>query len=144
MARAEDHHTALFEVADGLERNIRLGDLSHCDGGLHAGGLPFLFQEVLQGEAVHHRAEHAHVIAAGAVDAGLLEFGAAEEVAAADDDGHLHALPYGRDDLLGDAADHMGVDADLAATERLTGQFEQNPARLVAISHIMPSSEPNM
>ena len=46
-ARAENHHATLFKVTDGLERNIRLGDLSHGDGGLHAGGLPLLLQKVL-------------------------------------------------------------------------------------------------
>ena len=128
---AEDHDAALLQVADGLERNVRLGDLAHGDGRLHAGGLPLLLQEILQREAVHHRAQHAHVIAAGTVDAGLLQFRAAEEVASADDDGDLNALPHGGDDLLGDATNHLRIDADLSAAERLTRQFQQYPSWLI-------------
>ena len=75
----------------GPARDVRLGDLAHRDGGLHPGLDALLLQEVLQRQAVHHGAEHAHVVGAGAVHAALLELGAAEEVAAADDDGDLHA-----------------------------------------------------
>ena len=64
-------------------------------------------------------AEHAHVVGARAVHAALGQFGAAEEVTAADDDGHFH---FGdrRGDLLGDVAYGVGVDAELAAAEDLT------------------------
>ena len=50
------------------ERNVRLGDLPHRDRGLHAGGLPFLLEEVLQRQAVHDGAKHAHVVAGMALD----------------------------------------------------------------------------
>ena len=42
----------------------------------------------------------------------LLQLGAAEEVAAADDDGHLDALADGLGDLLGDAAHDGGVEPE--------------------------------
>ena len=61
-------------------RNVRLGDLAHGDGALDTGFDAGLFQEVLEGEAVHDRAEHAHVVGAGTVHAALGQFGAAEEV----------------------------------------------------------------
>ena len=73
-----------------------------------------------------------------------LQFGTAEEVAAADHDGHLHTLLYGRNDLLGNATNHLGIDADLATTECFAGQLEQNSARIVAISHIVPFSKPKV
>ena len=46
---------------------------------------------VLHGQRIHHRGQHAHVIAGDAVHAGAGEPGAAEDVAAADHDGDLHA-----------------------------------------------------
>ena len=123
-AAAEDNDTALFEVTNGLERNVRFGDLSHGDGGLHSGGLAFLFQEILQCQAIHHGAKHAHVVAAGAVDASLLQFRPTEEVTAADHDRYLHALLDSGNDFTCDASDHGRIDADLAATECLAGELE--------------------
>src|SRR5699024_4204724 len=97
-AGAEDDHAALLQVPHGAQRDVGLGDLSHLDGGLHAGGDAALLEEVLQGEALHDGAEHAYVVGAAAVHAPLGELGAAEEVAPADDDGALDALG----DALGD------------------------------------------
>ena len=70
---------------------------------LHPGLDALLLQEVLQREAVHHGAEHAHVVGAGPVHAALLQLGAAEEVAAADHHGDLHAAADHGGDLPGDA-----------------------------------------
>ena len=111
----------------GLARDVGLGDLAHGDRRLDAGLQAGLLAEVLQGQAVHDRAEHAHVVGLGAVHAGLAELGAAEEVAAAHDDGDLGALGHDLGELLGDAADDVGVDADLAAAEGLAGELEQHP-----------------
>ena len=111
----------------GAPRNVRLGDLTHRDGGLHAGvEVVFALQEVLQRKAIHHGAEHAHVVGAGPVHAALVQFGAAEEVAATDDDGDLHAVGGDVGDLVGDGGHHVRVDADLAAAEHLTAEFEHH------------------
>ena len=122
----------------------RLGDLSHGDGGLHAGGLPLLLQKSCRARQFITVPSIPHVVATGTIDTGLLQFGTAEEVAAADHDGHLHTLLYGRNDLLGNATNHLGIDADLATTECFAGQLEQNSARIVAISHIVPFSKPKV
>ena len=90
-AGAEDHDAALLEVPDRAARDVGLGDLAHRDRGLHPGLDALLLEEVLQRQAVHDGAEHAHVVGAGAVHAALLQLGAAEEVAAADDDRDLDA-----------------------------------------------------
>ena len=126
-AGAEDDDAALFHVADGAARNVGLGDLAHGDGALDAGLDAGLLQEVLEGQAVHDGAEHAHVVGAGAVHAALRQFGAAEEVAAADDDRDLD-VGDGGGDLLGDAADGVRVDAQLAAAEDLAGKFQKYAA----------------
>ena len=51
------------------------------------------FQGVLQGQAVEDGGQHAHVVGGGLLDdlAAGAELGAAQDVAAADDDGQLHA-----------------------------------------------------
>ena len=61
---------------------------------LHPGGLAGALERVLQGEAVHHRAEHADVVGLGGVHPRHGARAAAPEVAAADDDGDvdIHAL----------------------------------------------------
>src|SRR5699024_12437501 len=76
--------------------------------------------------AVHHGAEHAHVIGTGAVHAALGQFGAAKEVAAADDYAHFDVLDRGRD-LTGDHGHDIGIDSDPAAAEDLAGELEQDP-----------------
>jgi hypothetical protein len=126
-AGAEDDDAALLEVPFGTTGDVRLGDLGHGDGGLHARLGTGLLEEVLQGEGVHDGAEHAHVVGAAAVHAALGEFRAAEEVAAADDDGDLDGL--GRfGDLPREAADDVGVDAEASGPECFAGQFEEDPA----------------
>ena len=57
-----------------------------------------------------------------------MQFGAAEEVAAADDDGDLHAVGGDIGDLVGDGGDHVRVDADLATAEHLAAELEHDPA----------------
>ena len=53
---------------------------------------------------------------------------AAEVVAAADDDGHLRAVPDHVGDLGGDGRDDIGVDAEaLPAGEGLAGELQQHP-----------------
>ena len=116
--RGEDHDPPLFQVAVSAQRQVRLGNLRHVDGGLHAAVHALLLEEVLQCEAVHNGAEHAHVIAAAAVDAGLLKFCSAEEVAAAGDDGYLNTLTYCGNDFLGDAPHHFRINADCSPAER--------------------------
>ena len=53
------------------------------------------------------------------------KFGAAEEVAAADDDADLDVLDRGGD-FAGDRSHDIRVDADPTAAEDLTGEFEQD------------------
>jgi len=73
--------------------------LTHGDRRLHPRADAGLLEEVLQREAVHDGAEHAHVVGACAVEALLRELGTAEEVAAADDDRDLDAGSHGLGDL---------------------------------------------
>src|SRR6185503_7600983 len=99
----------------------------HRDRGLHPRLDALLLQEVLQSQAVHDRAEHAHVVGPVAIHAALLQLGAAEEVAAADHDRDLYAPPGGRGDLSGDALHDVVVDTYRTATEDLAGELQHDP-----------------
>jgi hypothetical protein len=100
----------------------------HGDRRLHAGVDAGLLEQVLQRQAVHDGAEHAHVVGAGPVHAALGDLGAAEEVAAADDDRDLHAAVDDVAHLPGDVGDDVEVEADRAAAEHLAGQLQQHAA----------------
>src|SRR5699024_4727985 len=99
-----------------------------------------LLHEVRHGQAVHHRAEHAHVVGTGAVQAVLGQFGAAEEVASADHHCHFDAVVGGRGDLGGDLGHHVRVQAHRSAAEDLTGEFQQDTTVLLWLSaaHLHP------
>src|SRR5205807_2859703 len=128
-AATEDHHAALFQVPHRAPGNVGLGDLAHRDRGLHPGvDTVFALQKVLQRKAVHHRAEHAHVVRTGPVHTALFQFGATEEVPAADHHGHLHAAAHHVRDLSRDRLHYVRVDADRAATEHFPAELEQHPA----------------
>ena len=96
-------------MTDGAQGDVGLGDLSHGDGCLDAGGHPRLLDEVLKGQGVHDGSQHAHVVGAGAIHAPRRELGAAEEVPASDDDGDLDSRAYGIGDLTGGVGDDIGV-----------------------------------
>ena len=74
------------------------------------------FQRVLQGQAVHHGGEHAHVVGGGRLDALAAggELRPAEEVAAADHDGELHPARDDPLELLGDGQRLVEADAALS------------------------------
>ena len=72
-----------------------IADRGH-DPRRHAG----LLAGVLERQGVHDRGEHAHVVAGGALHAPGGGREAAEDVAAADDDGDLDAVGLDGPDLL--------------------------------------------
>ena len=75
---------------------------------------PEVLERVLHGQRIHHRGEHAHVVAGDPVHAGAGEARAAEDVAAADDHGDLRAHFHELVQLTGNALDDGGVDAVVA------------------------------
>ena len=101
-----------------------------------AGADADLLERVLQREAVDDRREHAHVVGGRAVHPLGAGGEAAEQVAAADDDGDLDAERLDLGDVLGDLRRHGGIDAELLlAHEGFTGQLQQDPA--VTGSHVL-------
>ena len=105
-AGGEDDDAALLEVAHGAAANVVLAHLVDADRALHARVAAEALDRILHGQRVHHRGQHAHVIAGDAIDAGPGEPGAAEDVAAADDAGHLHAASLDLEHFARDALEH--------------------------------------
>ena len=89
--------------------------------------MPAYLQEVLQRKAVHHDAEHAHVVSAGTVHPPALELGPPEEVATTHHHGHLDARAGRFGNLGGNPAHDVRVEPDLATAEGLPGKLEQHP-----------------
>jgi alpha-D-ribose 1-methylphosphonate 5-triphosphate diphosphatase PhnM len=86
---------------------------------------PGLFEEVLQGEGVHDRAQHAHVVGASAIHAALAEFGASKEVATTHDHGNVDLL--GRfGNFLRERSYDIGIYSQGAAAKGFAGEFEED------------------
>src|SRR5207237_1819049 len=114
-AAGQDDDAALLQVADGPAADVRLGDGLHAHGGEQARLAAEALEGVLERQAVEDGGEHAHVVGGGLLDdvAAGAELGAAQDVAAADDDGELHALGRDLGELAGDV--ERLVEADAAA-----------------------------
>ena len=117
-----------LEVPHGAAADVVLADFLDADGGHDARVAAERFERVLQREAVHDGREHAHVVGGDAVHAGPREARAAEDVAAADDDGDLDVAGHDVPDLAGDALQDGRVDAVVGGAEqRLAADLEQDP-----------------
>ena len=94
----------------------------HPDGGLHPGRLASLVECVLEGQRIDGGRKHAHVVGLGTVHARAGTRHAPPDVAAADDDRDVDLeLAADFDNLLGDLADDLAVDAvPVGAGERLS------------------------
>ena len=104
---------------------------------------PFFLQGVLQGDAVDHGGQHAHVVGGGAVDAQLAGPDAAEKIAAAGDDGDLDSQVVDFLDLGSDAADDVMVDAErVLALQGFAAELQQDRACTwrLGVSHVTDSS----
>ena len=85
-----------------------------------------VLQRVLQRQGVLHGGHHADVVAGGAVHAAGGGGHAAEDVAAADNDGDVDVEAAGDLDGLGEALGGRGVDRPRLAAQRLAAQLEKD------------------
>ena len=100
-----------------------------------AGGDADLLERVLQRQGVDDRGQHAHVVGGRPVHAAGAGRQAAEQVAAADDDGDLDAELLDFADLAGDLGGDRGIDAErLLAHQGFAGEFEED-ARVDGLRH---------
>src|SRR6185437_3509569 len=135
-AGREQRDAALLDVADRAAADEILGHVVDLDRAHHAGIAAALLDRVGHRQRVHHGGQHAHVVAGDPVHAGRGEALATEDVAAADHHAHFHAGLAYLDDLLGQPADHLRVDAVVGlAHQRLAGELEQDAAVLGLVAH---------
>ena len=126
-AGAEHDDASFFQVADGPPADERLGHRAHLDRRDDAGDHVQLFERVLKRQRVDDRRQHPHVVRGGAIHAARARRDAAEDVAAADDDGRLHAHRLDFADLLGDLGRHRRVDpVVLRAQKGFAGEFQED------------------
>ncbi len=116
-----------LEVAHGASPDEWLRDSPHLDGGRYPRDDSDMLERVLEGERVDHRGEHAHVVGRGALHALGAGREPAEQVAAADHDGGLHAHPLYLADVFCDLSRHAGIDPErLLSHEGLTGELQKD------------------
>src|SRR5262249_11951863 len=127
-AAREDDDAALLQVARRPAADVRLGDVLHADRGLQARLAVEALQGVLERQAVEDGGEHAHVVGRALLDDGAVaELVAAQQVAAADDDGQLHAALDDALRLPGDAQCLVDADAGLAGlAEPLAAELQED------------------
>ena len=85
------------------------------------------FERVLQSQGVHYRGQHAHMVAGDTVDSGFSEAGAAENVAAANDDGNFDPELGNITDFYGDPVNDDRVNAVVfLAQQRFAAEFQKD------------------
>ena len=114
----------------GPAADERLGDAVHFERAHQPRLAAQRLKGVLQRQAVDDRGQHAHVVGGGFVDARVAggELGPAQDIAAADDDGDLHALLLGPVGLRGNVHDLLHADAPLAGGGEALARKLQNDA----------------
>ena len=114
-------------MANGFAADVGLGHFLHGDGALNPGRNTGLLEAVLEGDGIHHRGEHAHVVGGGAVHAGGRSFEAAEDIAAAHHDGQLGPFGHHAGDVLGNGLNDRWINPiALLAHQRFAAEFEEH------------------
>ena len=113
-------------MADGAGTDIGLGHSANLQRRLDADVHALLLQHVGHGHAVHGGSQHTHVVGTGALDVTFAVLHAAPEVAAADDDAHLHAHLDAFADHVGHLAHDVEIKTEfLVACQRFTADLQQ-------------------
>src|SRR5579859_763818 len=126
----QNHDALLLEMPQRSSADKWLGDFVHVQGGHQAGLATDVFQRVLEGQPVHYRGQHAHVVGRRIADDRSIgrELGAAQNIAAADYHGQFHATFDDSFCLPGDAQRFVQIDAALAAgAETLATELQHDP-----------------
>ena len=106
--RRRDDDIALLKASHSAATDIRLANLVHLDTTHNAAGAIDPLDGILQGESIHNRGKHAHVIGLGALHTLGRAGDTAEDVAASDNDRDLDPLVVKLLDLNGHALHHIG------------------------------------
>src|SRR6266404_2927175 len=90
---------------------------------------PLGLERILHRQGVDDRGQHSHVIRGHSIHSSARQTGAAEDVAASQYHGHLHAHLRQVADFARNAFQNLRIDAVVfASQQRLSGQFDQNSA----------------
>jgi hypothetical protein len=87
----EDHHLALFEIAQCLRADVGLDDLFDLQCRLNTRHHAHLAHGILQRQRIHDGRQHAHVVGSGAIHARGTGSDASKDVAPPDDHRELDA-----------------------------------------------------
>ena len=127
-AADEDHRPSLLQMADGPAADERLRHLVHLDGAHQPRADAPAFQRILHGQTVDDRGQHAHVVGRHAVHLPRLQRHAAEKIAPAQHQRHLHAQLLHAGDFRRQIPHPPRIHAKtLASGQSLAGELEQDP-----------------
>ena len=131
-------------MSQGAPPDVRLAHRLDLDGAHDPCVDAFVFEGVLQGEGVLHGGDHADVVGRGPVEALGGGRDAAEDVAAANDDGQLDAALAHTADVVGDLEGTGRVDRVAVAGQRLAAQLEQDPPQRDALARTSVVARPTL
>ena len=122
---SENHDTVLIEITQRLAADVRLDNLLEVQRGLDTDRNARLCQRVLERHRIHHGGEHAHVVTGRTVHAVRTQSNAAENIAAAHYDAHLHPNIENRLDLANHVVQRIAVDTELVVPhEGFSGKLQ--------------------
>ena len=126
-AGGKDQHPVFLQMAQCPAVNVVLANFGNAQPGQDPRLNSKLFQSVLQIKSVHDGSQHADLVGNRTVQPFRSFFGAAENVAAADDQADFHAEPAHFPDLRGQRADYAVVHAErLVAHQAFARKLQQN------------------
>lgn len=114
-SRGEDDDATLLQVTKRAASDEWLCDSADFDRRHDPAVHPVSDELLFQRQCIDDGAEHSHMVRGCLVDVPALgQFGAADDVAAADDDRDLNPDRRGAFDLIGDEREFLGIDAEVA------------------------------
>ena len=115
-----------LDQIDRARLRIALDHARHRNRRQHRCARAERLQHVAKRKRVHHRRQHAHVIAGDPIQSRARECGASKQVAAAQHDAELRTRRLRGDDLAPDSANDFGIDAEVGlAGQCFTAELEQ-------------------
>ena len=143
-AAGADDNAARFQMVDALGVGIGFADRRHGNGREHPCINALALQHALHGQRVHHRRHDAHMVGRDTFHALGCACNTPEDVAAANDERQLGAELLAGDHLIGDAADHVEVDAiGLLSHQHFARDLEEYPAMRKFAHSDCPITQPS-
>ena len=114
-------------MTDGATTNIRFCHLTHLNGTLDTRVNVLIFESILQGECVHHRRHHPHIVCRRAIHPLRTACKSAPDIPSADHNGDIDAVIAHLLNLCGDCLDNLWIDPEsLISRERFSAQLQHD------------------